>query len=760
LTQQLFSLLGLPSADFANYDPATKELTFRVDWNHTFVVPPVPLDFSLDLGDFANIETTSTLELAANVDLGMTLGLDLTPNQPIAVAPPVFQPVLPDGDVQPAGVLSADASFDVVVFDQLDSGDQQVASFSVVVAPDLANATVDDLVADVQTAVDTALSGIATLKAGDIVVEFTGARIALTAKPTTTMVTDSAGNQVPKSVGRRLEISTPYDNPALLELGLLSSPTPFSGVLTADINFALVVDGTSYPVVVAAANTITNSNVDDLVDDINRAINLAMTGNANTAAGVQATRVTPGGNRLAFMTTAAAGIATLGLVGSSDPADGASIHLGIDPNFQTTERAHATEFFVEDAVLAGDLSFAAAGVNASATLGFLGVDVTGSSGSITGAASFQLKDPSIGASRVTLATLLSELGNGTILYDDGAGTGVVDATITGNVAVDLTIAPQLGPITAGPETLSLDLVIDNWILNPPVLDDVTDSDAIQITLSGSGTSVFDQFRNIEFTDIVQGLSSVVETLRQLDGSAGGTAVATVLDTEMPLVNRSLADLLSMADRFATLVEGIQANPAQSVQALEILIKEQLGLAPDSTLVGLSLDTVDSLPVLRVDLRMEAGLQDSMPLDVDLAGLAALATGNPFPANFSNLIGVSSTGVLDMELGGSLDLALGFELDTTPTPFLYTGSGGTKLSLSAGAAGQDLDFTAQVGPFGIFVIGGSADLTGGIDVTLADAGGVRLDFGPLSAGDIAVDISGDASARLPLYFPDESSPIGG
>ncbi|MFV2070043.1 MAG: hypothetical protein ACC645_24010, partial [Pirellulales bacterium] len=188
--------------------------------------------------------------------------------------------------------------------------------------------------------------------------------------------------------------------------------------------------------------------------------------------------------------------------------------------------------------------------------------------------------------------------------------------------------------------------------------------------------------------------------------------------------------------------------------------EQLGLAPDSTLVGLSLDTVGSLLVLRVDLRMEAGLQDSMPLDVDLAGLAALATGNPFPANFSNLIGVSSTGALNMELGGTLDLALGFELDTTPTPFLYTGSGGTKLSLSAGASGQDLDFTAQVGPFGIFVIDGSADLTGGIDVTLAGAGGPRLDFGALSAGDIAVDISGDASATLPLYFPDESSPIGG
>jgi hypothetical protein len=93
------------------------------------------------------------------------------------------------------------------------------------------------------------------------------------------------------------------------------------------------------------------------------------------------------------------------------------------------------------------------------------------------------------------------------------------------------------------------------------------------------------------------------------------------------------------------------------------------------------------------------------------------------------------------------------------PFLYNGANGTALILGAGASGDNLEFTAQVGPFGFFVIDGSADLDANFLVTLADTGDEdgRTYFGQ---DDFAIETSygGSAIAELPLYFPTEATPV--
>ena len=482
LAQELFAQLSLPSVDLAHYDPATRDLTFAVAWSDVLPATSEAVDFDLDLGDFGNIHSAGNLDLTANVGFDLTFGLNLAPGEAIVVSPPIFRPTVPTD-----GVLSATATFDLSLYDQLDTGDAKVAEFTVTLAPDGGNTGitgVGNLVADLQAAIDAHLL-VAGLQAGEITVEFAGTRLALTAPPT--VVTDPADG-LPKFVDRHLEMTTDYDDPAYQELGLLTAPTRYDGTLTADAHFTLALDGVGYAVEVTVADTAANSSVDDLVDDINRKINLAVEGSESIPAAVQAFRVNDRGNRIAFLGT---GVGKLALTGGQDPADGAAVDLGIDPSFQNAQRAHATGLFLDNASLTGDFTLAATGINASANLGFLGVDVVDSSGSVTGAAGIVLKDPATGGSRVTLGALSRELGQGNILYDGGTGTGIVAASVTGLVDVDLTIRPQVGSFSAGDATLSLDLSIVDWLVGPPVLDDVTDPNAIKVTATWAADSVYE-----------------------------------------------------------------------------------------------------------------------------------------------------------------------------------------------------------------------------------------------------------------------------
>ena len=92
------------------------------------------------------------------------------------------------------------------------------------------------------------------------------------------------------------------------------------------------------------------------------------------------------------------------------------------------------------------------------------------------------------------------------------------------------------------------------------------------------------------------------------------------------------------------------------------------------------------------------------------------------------------------------------------PFLYNGEHGTSIRLDARAAGENLDFTAQVGPFGFYVVDGSAELSAFFAVILADEanGDGRTYFD--DEFDVESDYGGSATASLPLFFPDESTPV--
>jgi hypothetical protein len=59
----------------------------------------VPVDFSLDLGEFTDVESSSTLAQSAQVTLDFTFGIDLLPSQEVVASPPVFRPA-PSVDIE------------------------------------------------------------------------------------------------------------------------------------------------------------------------------------------------------------------------------------------------------------------------------------------------------------------------------------------------------------------------------------------------------------------------------------------------------------------------------------------------------------------------------------------------------------------------------------------------------------------------------------------------------------------------------------
>ncbi len=748
----------------ADYDLVSQDLSFRIEWEHNFVDSSTAIDFDVDFGTFGGIQSASDLGVEAFTNLGFSFGVNLAPNEDLFIAPPLFAPALPA-----YGILSSDATFEVELYEEPDSGDVLLTTLNVTVALDNTNTSIDDLVDDVQTALDIALE-LEGFAAGDIVAEFTGNRIALTALPSSTTIDNGDGTSSAQTLDRRVQvdIATTTDT-AYSELGLMISPTPLNGVLSGAAEFTLVVDETEYLISIAA--DATNSNADDLLADINAALLSAVDGDGNPLpAGVEAYRAM-NSNLIIFKVSADAGVARFSM---KDMNAVATDELGFDfsgvngvADNEPVARGRATEFFIEDASFSGNISLDASNIEGGANLGFLGVNIDGSAGSISASANLNLYDVENSSSRISLDRLLEKMADGDIA---SSTSGIVEANVTGAVDVDLAITPEtgIGMDSLAAATVSLDLNIVDWLANAPVMNDSADANAIQVSFDGPDISEYLKFENIGFADVISGLNQAVDYLRDLEGEGGTGGLVEALDKDLPVINRSTSGLLNMADQFATLVDDLEANPAGSVQATETLIKDYLGLDADSDLVELVLDTTAAgAAALRIDLNYTRGQDLNVPMELSLDKLASLAGFDGFNDKFGNFIGVSSSGDLGLEVDGGFTLSMGLDLSavdasTPPTAFMYGGVDGTGLSFDVRAIGSDLEFTAQTGPFGISVIGGEVSLGSGIAVYLDDA---EYNFGALSADDLSIAITNGGLAQaadinLPVYFPSISSPVGG
>jgi Ca2+-binding RTX toxin-like protein len=325
---------------------------------------------------------------------------------------------------------------------------------------------------------------------------------------------------------------------------------------------------------------------------------------------------------------------------------------------------------------------------------------------------------------------------------DPVTTGIVfvaaDAGVTYfAVAEDLTPLPAFEKVT----------------IDTPVLPDV------KVDVTNLPTDLLD-FSDIGIRDVIQGLLFLTDFLDQYEQFG-------FLSEKIPLVNRSVNDLLAFADELATGVEEFQADPEGSLQRLEAKLSEALGIGPG--VIQLSFDEGDdpqnpSSPALRMDLTFNAGFSEALDIDLDLSDIPGIDSVFPdFAALGLGTDVLALAGSAGLEASGdvTIQLALGVDLSDPTTFYVFDETGLTgNLDLS----GNDISFRGAIGPLGLFVEGGAAALGGSFQLGARDRDGTpsdgRVDLEG-AVGDLSLvlpppsqllNFQGLLTADLPVFFP--------
>jgi hypothetical protein len=280
---------------------------------------------------------------------------------------------------------------------------------------------------------------------------------------------------------------------------------------------------------------------------------------------------------------------------------------------------------------------------------------------------------------------------------------------------------------------------------------------INIDFDASGLqATLDELKHLSFDDIIGVLRQVVNMLQGL-GSSGGP-LSDVLGFKIPIIDRSVDDLLNMASDFTNFVNQLASDPSGSLQVIETKLDGLLGLPSATHILSFSSG------VLYFNFDFDQSLHTTRPFDLNLGDLI----GPPF----SSLVGLDSSGNLGVDASFDLTLKLGLDLagDDNHRGF-FIDVNDTKLDAQAHFHGNNLSFSASLGPVGVFVQNGSAALDGEFKIQLADpnsngrlyllsfdGSGVSSDLGNLGAFLQAPTVTGTGSLSMPLFYGLSSSPV--
>jgi len=396
----------------------------------------------------------------------------------------------------------------------------------------------------------------------------------------------------------------------------------------------------------------------------------------------------------------------------------------------------ANNLFIQDASVAGQLTLSATDIDATAKFGFVGIQITDGTASANLSAGLALHKPSdAGQPRVSLTELGSALLNnpsslGTLSRSGSATLSFPHIAVLSNV-----ITPALPPAV----TFSF--------------PDITNLASFTPTFTNFNELL--NFEHLSSTNIVDALKGIKDYLNTLSGFS-------FLNLKLPLIDKSVSELVDYVAKFADKVSAFEADPAGSLQELATALETAFGLAPGT--VTLAMDGT----ALRINLTFDAAYTGgTIPINLDIA---SLASGVPGLAGVSKFVDVGGTGLLTVQADAALHLNLGVDLSlpSTPKPFIYDT---TNLALSAKITGSGLDFSAAVGPLGIFVKNGTAvlDEDGGGASTDPAAFTIGLTPDPidhryllteLNTGIVNASLVGGVDITLPLFWPTESAPLGG
>ncbi|MBK6717996.1 MAG: hypothetical protein IPG57_23830 [Burkholderiales bacterium] len=416
----------------------------------------------------------------------------------------------------------------------------------------------------------------------------------------------------------------------------------------------------------------------------------------------------------------------------TDDTDPASLDGVIDGSAIGGVRL-SDRFFIENALVSADFDLTTpTGVSAGAKFGFVGIDLSGDA-NLHGGISLGLQDPGTVAldGRITLTELFQNLDNFDALIQPPATIG------SGSFVFDVALDPAIPGIDLGANPRVEINLLD---IGNPFAGEAPD---FSFSFPDLGELVAFDNLDFDFSAILDGLIALSEFLGEFESFG-------FLDEPIPLINVSVNDLLSYADRLDAAIEAARNNPAGTLQFLEDKLKEAFGIPSNSNLIGLSLvrddggtpgNTSDDLDILRVDLRVDESFSESLSVDFAVPG---------FGDNLAAAAGLQASGAL------TIDLAFGFDLASPTSIYIFDD---TSITGSLTAAGNDLSFVAALGGFGLTIQDGTASIgaafSAGLDPTIFTAGRVLLSdvqFG----SDVDINFSGTVDAALPVYFPNESN----
>ncbi|MEL6104936.1 MAG: PKD domain-containing protein, partial [Planctomycetota bacterium] len=340
----------------------------------------------------------------------------------------------------------------------------------------------------------------------------------------------------------------------------------------------------------------------------------------------------------------------------------------------------------EPPTLRAEIGVAASSLNASAKIGeLLAANFENGYASATAVVEVGIRVPE-GQEYLTLSELAKSVA------DPAEHLNVsVDADLTagGEVAVDL------AGLNVPPDPDSIPRIDVTW-------DDLLTSDPnlrLQPENFQFTTAHFDNlvnFKKLTLEDITNLIRRVVVFLETVSGEG-------LLDEPLPLVNRSLGDVLDTVDAVNGRVEEILADPNASLDTLEVAIEDALGLQPDD--FTLTFDSETQLLKAELNLSLD-DVNETASFDVDLSRFVG-----PDLADFTDqFVDFSASGSFDVTAAAEIHAHLGLDLnqlrnvafDDAVVLFESTG-----IVATASASASDLDFETSILSLGVAATGSAA-----------------------------------------------------
>jgi hypothetical protein len=734
----LTEAIGLaPGTIVPNYDPVTETFSVKANFGYNPTPFSVPVGFNIGVDGLASLSVESNKGLEALVTItpklnaSLEFGYTFKPGgdgQTISIAPeegyisPAGYKDAEEGDLTPLawdGKLSADAKI-TFVFDDGIARDLTISQSSTT-----DNKSVDDLIKDIEAAISATAGLKGILSVGSISGDDQNAERLMfsvdSTKSQTLQIKTADGNTSRTELGFRSEMYTQADSGVM---GVRNAEK-ITLAPSDDARWDITIDNdATRTVTVSKTNFADNKSLSDLLSDLNLALKTAKDSGGNVAdlsGKLSAIRVGTG-NNFQFVVTDSK-VRTLRIdadetskaVSSEDSlTKGTPDGLGFDTD-ETFARARGGGFFIKDAKLTGEAIVSMEDISLKAQLGFIEITAADSAGSLSFKVEAELKDiANKGNTNFAIGDLLDIVSSGEIL-----DIVQISASSLGNLSFSGIGVAGGGfslPIPSNAGIAFKDVELFSYDSKTGFTSSPT------FTPIFTGIDAFTNFRSLDFGKV---LDIVIEGVNYLSN----TDAFSFLNYEIPVINISPVEFLNYAKELKDGIAAAKEGDSSSLQNLERSIEDILNLPANALTISIDPATFshpDNATIINFSLTYEKSHSDTFGMNLDLESLGSLA-GVDLSGTFgtlTDLVDLGATGNIEFSAYAKAQLDLGIQITPNAAQpllppavegFLYDSSG---IELGLRVFGQNLNFTASAGGFGLAVTDGTVvlDSDGKIDVT--------------------------------------------